>query len=289
MPESDNDADAVVIVSRPGEVVQEVPGVGEVATPWRRTTAPDTVTTRVQERLDERKRAGRVLLAQRWGKRMVIAGAVAAAAWVVALSPLFAFDPARAEVAGFGSVVDPSDVLDLIAAQEGTSLVLLNPGGLEAAIGDVRGVREVTVDKVWPRGLHVAIVSREPVAAVPQAGGGFAFVDADALSVGRSDEAPEALPIIQVPMGEDNGRVLGAALGVLNAMPQELRARISGVSAATQDSVEFTLREGPLVEWGSADDSALKVEVLQVLLQSKDAASASVIDVSAPTLPITRD
>jgi cell division protein FtsQ len=64
---------------------------------------------------------------------------------------------------------------------------------------------------------------------------------------------------------------------------------VTAISAATEDSVSFTLHKGPLVEWGSAEDSALKAQVLQVLLESKQARKADVIDVSAPTLPITKN
>ena len=64
---------------------------------------------------------------------------------------------------------------------------------------------------------------------------------------------------------------------------------MKSVSAATEDSVQFTLADGPMVEWGSAEDSKLKAQVLGVLLGSKHARKADVIDVSAPTLPITKN
>ena len=83
--------------------------------------------------------------------------------------------------------------------------------------------------------------------------------------------------------------MLASALGVMNAMPADLRDRVQAMTAATEDSVSFVLRKGPTVEWGSADDSELKVHVLQVLLESKQARKADVIDVSAPTLPITKN
>jgi len=43
------------------------------------------------------------------------------------------------------------------------------------------------------------------------------------------------------------------------------------------------------VEWGSAEDNEVKAQVLGVLLESKQARKADVIDVSAPTLPITKN
>ena len=72
-------------------------------------------------------------------------------------------------------------------------------------------------------------------------------------------------------------------------MPADLRDRVGDMSASTEDSVTFTLRKGPRVEWGSAENSNLKAQVLAVLLESKQASNAAVIDVSAPTLPITKN
>ena len=92
---------------------------------------------------------------------------------------------------------------------------------------------------------------------------------------------------LDVPAGDE--RVLQSALGVINSLPAELSARVTAISAATEDSVSFRLSKGPLVEWGSAEDSKLKGKVLMALLESKAASKADVIDVSAPTLPITKN
>ncbi len=140
---------------------------------------------------------------------------------------------------------------------------------------------------MWPSGLLIELTSREPVAAVPAEGGGFTFLDAEATEVGRADEAPAALPIVSVPASDNRARVLASVLGVINQLPVELRDRVQDVSAGTEDTVTFVLRDGPEVEWGSAEDTPLKAEVLQVLLSSGRAEGARVIDVSAPTLPIT--
>ena len=48
------------------------------------------------------------------------------------------------------------------------------------------------------------------------------------------------------------------------------------------------LRDGVRVDWGSANETPLKIAVLAALRASPAAAGASVIDVSAPRLPITK-
>jgi len=42
------------------------------------------------------------------------------------------------------------------------------------------------------------------------------------------------------------------------------------------------------VEWGSADQNALKARVVQTLRNAEASRGAAVFDVSAPTTPITR-
>ncbi|WP_152650579.1 cell division protein FtsQ/DivIB [Demequina aurantiaca] len=250
-------------------------------------TALGNVTTRMQERLRERSKAKNRVLLITWAKRAAYVGAAVLAVWLLLLSPVFALDPTKVEASGFGTVVDPAAVNDAIATHEGTSLALLNTTHLANEIRDVPGVRAVHIEREWPAGLAVTIESREPVAAVPDPEGGYLLIDDEAVQVGRSDEAPDNLPAIEVPVGEDHVRVLKSVLGVVDQLPVEVSRRVDNIKAATEDSVTFTLRKGPRVEWGSSEQSALKARVLEVLLNSGDADDAKVIDVSAPTLPIT--
>jgi len=242
---------------------------------------------RVQERLRERSKAEHRVALIKWVRRSAYVGAGVLAVWLLLLSPLFALDPAKVEASGYGTVVDPALVDAAVATHEGTSLALLNTAHLSHEIRDIPGVRTVQIAREWPAGLAITIESREPVAAVPDPKGGYVLVDEEAVQVGRTDKAPKDLPAIEVPVGEDNVRVLKSVLGVVEALPAQVSARVDIVRAATEDSVTFTLRKGPRVEWGSSEQSALKAKVLEVLLDSGDADDAAVIDVSAPTLPIT--
>ncbi len=250
--------------------------------------ADATVTTRVQERITEKKRASRRLRAIVWGRRSAYVGGVALAAWVVLASPLFALEPAKVTVTGYGTVVDPAAVRAVVDTHDGAALPMLNTSALSDELDDIAGVRTAHIERSWPRGLIVTLESREPVASVPDPQGGFVYVDDEGVHVGRSSAQPKDIPVIYVPLGSENVRTLKAVLGVLNAMPAALRDRVGHIAAKTEDSVSFTLHKGPVVEWGSAERSELKVEVLQVLLDSPQASKADVIDVSAPTLPITK-
>jgi len=252
-----------------------------------RATVVPPVSERKDEREAERRKAKRRRFAIVWGRRAGYALVAGAAVWLVLLSPVFALDPHKVQVSGYGTVVDPEEVRTLVDSDEGESLATLSLGQLTSQLKDIPGVREAHVERAWPDGLVITLESREPAAAVNQWGGGYILVDDEGVQVGRAATAPKELPTLAVPA--DNPKVLTAALGVINALPPELRDRVDSISAPTVDSVSFTLNKGPTVEWGSAEDSELKVKVLQVLLTSKKARWSDVVDVSAPTLPITRN
>ncbi len=262
--------------------------VGRFSGPVR----PAVVSTTSRERFAERARARRAL-----ARRQVLltGGGVAAAGalgWLLLLSPVLALDPEQVEVTGAGTVVAVDQVLAVVTEHDGTPLPRLDTVRLRDDVLEVPGVREARVVREWPRGLAVQLVSREPVAAVPEAAGpgggapGFVLLDQEGVQVGRADAAPEGMPVVDVPVGDE--RTLTAVLHVLEELPPDLLAQVAGVSAQTQDTVTMQLRDGPRVDWGSADETPLKAAVLAALRAAPTAAGASVYDVSAPRMPITR-
>lgn len=262
--------------------------------------APPVVSTSSVERFAERARARRNLAR----RQILLVGAstvlVGALGWLLFVSPVLALDPVQVHVEGAGTVVAVDQVLGVVQAHAATPLPRLDTVGLRDEVLEVPGVREARVTREWPHGLAVVLVAREPVAAVPEPVGaadgapqgaqpapaGFALLDMDGVQVGRVDAAPEGLPVVDVPVGDK--RTLGAVLSVLQQLPAELLAQVGGVSALTQDTVTMSLRDDVQVNWGSASETPLKVAVLSALRASAAAAGATIIDVSAPRLPITR-
>jgi len=251
------------------------------AVPIRRTVVPGSAE-RFAERVAMRRRVSH-------HKAAVTAVAVVLAAalgWLLLLSPVLALDVAEVRVEGEGTVVDPAAVLAAVEPLDGIPLPRLDTVDLRRAILDVPGVRAAEVARVWPHGLRITVVSREPVAAVPDADG-VVLLDVEGVQVGRAAAAPAGLPVITVPVGEDT-RAMTAVLAVLEQLPEDLAAQVASASADSRDTVRLVLADGAQVEWGSADQTALKARVLQTLRAAPASAGAAVFDVSAPTLPITR-
>jgi len=254
---------------------------------------PTVVSTRSQERFAERARARRNLARRQ--VVLVMSGIVGALglAWLLLLSPVLALDPAQVTVTGAGTVVAVDQVQAVVALRAGEPLPRLDTVRLRDDLLQVPGVREVRVMRDWPRGLSITLVSREPVAAVPEATPpagatttGFALLDQDGVQVGRADAAPAGLPVVDVPV--DDARTLTGVLSVLRQLPADLLAQVQDVSAQSQDTISLGLRDNATVVWGSADETPLKVAVVTALRASPAAAGASVIDVSAPRMPITK-
>lgn len=220
---------------------------------------------------------------------MVAAGvtAVLALAWLLLLSPVLELRLADVEVRGTGTVVAVDDVVALVQERAGTPLPRLDTRGLRDEILDVPGVRDVGIARSWPHGLTITVEAREPVAAVPAAGrAGYDLLDEEGIKVGHLEAAPPGLPVVQVPVGDK--RTLAAVLTVLRQLPEDLVTRVGGVSAQTQDTVTMQLRDGPRVDWGSGAQTALKAAVLTTMLAAPATAGASVIDVSAPSMPVVK-
>lgn len=265
----------------------------------RLASAPRPTVLATAERFAERTRLRRRLTRQRLAWSAAGAAAVGALGWVAFFSPVLALDVEQVEVVGEGTVVDPATVLDVVGAYDGTPLPRLDTVELRRGVLDVPGVRAAEVARDWPHGLRITLVSREPVAAVPApaegpggggsdaATAGYLLLDVEGVQVGRSAEPPAGLPVVAVPADDEDARAMTAVLAVLESLPPELADQVTGAGAGSEDTVSLTLADGARVEWGSAEQSALKARVVLTLRAAPASAGASVFDVSAPTMPIT--
>ena len=221
-------------------------------------------------------------------RRLGVLAILALLAWVVWGSPLFALREEGVSIASDGDVVDLSAARAAVEPFIGTPLPSLDLGAVGDSLRGVAGVWEAEAIRAWPHGLDIVLTERVPVAAIAASGRGYLVVDIEGVELASLDRPPGDLPVVTVPADPGNSRILAAVLTVAGALPPDLAIRVEAVRAETEDSVTLFLRNGPRIEWGSAEESALKAEVVRVLLAT-DAASRAVIDVSAPTLPVTRD
>ena len=266
-------------------------GTGAVATGQRAgslgTPRVSVLSTGLTDRLAERRLIARNLRTKKVAGVLGLVVAAAVLLWVVLGSPFLQLKEAEVTVNGTGALVSEQDVLGAVSPFIGTPLARLDMAKVHDSVAKIANVREVVQTRRWPNGLTITVAERVPVAAVPE-GKEFALLDNEAVIVTRIKEAPPELPVIQIPLNDARERTLKSALSILEQLPPDLLAQVASISADTQDSVTLKLRTGLVVHWGSADETPLKLEVLTVLLKSAEKEGMKVIDLSAPTFPITR-
>lgn len=229
--------------------------------------------------------------------------------WVFLFSPLLTVQQTRL----VGADRFTQAQLDAVTAdQVGVPLARVDTGALAAAVEESPAVRHAQVVRVWPDTLEVRIDERVPVGAVPVGADGkdgYDLLAADGVSVERVTDLPDGLPVITPQTREAGEPALKAVTTVLASLSAERRGRVVEATAQTPDSIELTLdvqvtpdavptgqappapdsagtepkRRRVTVNWGSAEESALKAEVLGALLST----DADVFDVSSPRTPVT--
>ncbi len=257
---------------------------GTVASPIPRVPV---ISTGMADRLAEKRAITRTLRNRKliwWGTGVAI---ILGTVWAVFFSPFLALEPAEITANGAGTFVTADQITQSVAHLAGTPLARISMAEVHESVAGLPNVREVVQTRKWPNGLTITIQERIPVAAVPE-GKQFALLDIDAVIVARQDEAPPELPMIELALTEGKEKTLASVLGILDQLTGEMLADVASISAASQDSVDLKLRNGILVHWGSSDETELKIQVLLVLLEKAEEDGIKLIDLSAPTFPITK-
>lgn len=237
-------------------------------------------TTDLGDRLRERTRARRILLARRIAITFVTLALAAGGVWVAFFSPVFAFSSSAVVVSGEdGTLVTADSVRSSIASFEGVPLTRLNTQAVARAVESNVAVRSASVSRRWPTSLRVSVTMRTGM-AVEAASGGYWLVDDQGVAFQQVSSAGD-YPLATLP--ED--RATGAAdiASVLGALDEATRAQVSAVTS-TGTQVNFTLRGGQTVKWGTRGDAPQKARVLATLLAN---VQASTYDVSSPNHPVT--
>lgn len=203
--------------------------------------------------------------------------------WLVFASPLLAVHDVQVRGVDRLPVID---VETLASPQLGRAMALADPQAVAERVVQLPLVREAHVDRSWPSTLVVTVVERQPIAAVPAAGGMVALVDGDGVTVERVSRSrvPAGVPIMDVDVDRAGAPSLRAARAVADDIPAALRPGVREIRASSPDDVSFVLADGSTVVWGSAEDGDRKADAL-LAVRPRPGKHRVVIDVSAPGAP----
>ena len=128
--------------------------------------------TDLGDRLRERTRARRILLARRIALTLVTLALAAGGVWVAFFSPVFAFSSSAVVVSGEdGTLVTADSVRSSIASFEGVPLTRLNTQAVARAVESNVAVRSASVSRRWPTSLRVSVTMRTGMAVEAASGG----------------------------------------------------------------------------------------------------------------------
>jgi cell division protein FtsQ len=145
-------------------------------------------------------------------------------------------------------------------------------------------VADVSIERSWPSTLVIHASPRKPFLVVRNPQGQLQVVDETGVAYAQVSTPPGGVPTVnaasQAALSRD---ALSAAVSVLKVLPATLQKRVTNITVSSANLV--TLRIGRTsVVWGGSDEPERKVAIMTALLKG----SPKLIDVSAPSTPVTR-
>lgn len=229
-------------------------------------------------RLAVRRRSQRRRRWLQWLWCALALAVVAGAVYLVGFSPVLAV--ARVEISGT-EVASEQEVAEAAAVELGTPLVRLDVAGIAERVAGLPPVAEVSVTRLWPDQVTIAVTEREPRLAIAS-GTGYLIADASGVVFDTATSRPRGLVLVEADPRDQ--RALADAGVVFSSLSEKTADKVTAVQARGRDSITLRLKNGARVFWGSAEQSELKSEVLDVLLEQ----DGTVFDVSAPAHPTRR-
>ena len=154
-------------------------------------------------------------------------------------------------------------------------LVSQDVQGITERLSAIPEIKVALVERGWPHTLLITITERIPVAVAATAGG-FNLIDDEGKNAGSVAAPPPGLLVIAAT---PDSPAMAEAIKVVAAIPAEWQ--VTGLSAASQDSVVANLASGAVVTFGTGEFADQKVKVAQALMKQNFLS----INVSAPDAP----
>lgn len=205
----------------------------------------------------------------------VVAFLTVLAVWIFGFSPVFALE--QVVVEGVRAVT-PAQIVEVTELTSGEPLARVGLGTVEGRVRSIQAIADVEVSRRWPDTIVISVVERNRLALI-KSGAWFEVIDETGRAFDRSKRRPPGLPLMLAPEG--SSRI--EALEVLQALPPDLLAMVESVNAGGSLGVVLSLADDIRVAWGDARESALKADVLRLLLRQLD--GEKWIDVRVPANP----
>ena len=205
-------------------------------------------------------------------------GVIAVLVWVALFSSVLG---AKRVVVHGVPAASASRVQSVADVPHGRPLLRLNTGAIARRVETLPEVARASVHVSYPSTVVITVTERVAVGYVVT-GATVHLVDRDGRQFRAVAAAPAGLPRFDIPTGATaTGHAVATVAAALT--PPVLR-KLSSITANSPSAITLQLRDGRTVDWGGAERSADKAQVLPALL----ARSGTEFDVSNPDLVVAR-
>jgi cell division protein FtsQ len=205
-------------------------------------------------------------------------GLIAVLVWVVLFSSVLG---AKQVVVHGAHAVSAARVRSVAGVPHGRPLLRLDTGAIARRVETLPEVAAASVHVSYPSTVVITVTERVAVGYLV-ADGTVDLVDKSGRQFRTVPAAPAGLPRFDIPAGATaTGHAVATVAGALTA---PVVRKLSSISADDPSAITLHLRDGRIVQWGSADRSADKAQVLPAVLTRPGTA----FDVSNPDLVVAR-
>ena len=179
-------------------------------------------------------------------------------------------------------------ILRSLNIEAGDKLARVDPRALANRLKSFDWIESSQVSRNWIKGnVAISITIRTPIALYSEPGKPQVVLDASGKTFATPADIAIGLPRVSAKS------VVGglAAIKVFTSLPESFSKDIDRMSAIRNDNFliygQFQGQDLRLI-WGNGEDTELKVQVIQALLQREENKNLRMIDVSAPHAPIVK-
>jgi cell division septal protein FtsQ len=198
------------------------------------------------------------------------------------------FSVKSVEVSGAPTAAVQVEIEKKSQIEVGQKLARVNPQSVARKIEKLPWIKEVTISRNWLSGIvAIEIRPREPLALFNSDQVPGQTIDADGQLFSLPGFTNSNLPLISAKSPESALK----ANELFTQLPENFRSQITSMMATSTNT--FTLNsimDGReiRIRWGDSQDMALKISVINELLQLPENKRIKVIDVVAPHAPIVK-
>ena len=198
------------------------------------------------------------------------------------------FSVKSVEVSGAPTAAVQVEIEKKSQIEVGQKLARVNPQSVARRIEKLPWIKEVTISRNWVNGIvAIEIRPREPLALFNSDQVPGQTIDADGQLFSLPGFTNSNLPLISAKSPESALK----ANELFTQLPESFRSQITSMMATSTNT--FTLNsimDGReiRIRWGDSQDMALKISVINELLQLPENKRIKVIDVVAPHAPIVK-